>query len=1129
MATHLLYETSTGFNVFSLTGTESVQNVQVQKQLQNYEKFASVCKPIGALPFKSAGEALEAINTISEGLITDNLKAFLKQTFKKSTGVILGVSDNKLAATIQEELSISCIANAATHEIFRCVRYHYPTFAKVEVEDLTKAQLGLGHSYSRSKVKFNVHKVDNMIIQSIATLEQLDKDLNTFVMRIREWYSWHFPELTKIIKDPIHYAKLIKLIEDKANISDALLGDIETIVGDETVAKSVLQAARASMGTEISVIDLESIMHFANRVIDLLEYRSSLEQYLTKKMRDCAPNLQALIGDRVGARLISRAGSLTNLAKYPASTVQILGAEKALFRAMKVRGKTPKYGIIYNSSFINSDKVATKNKGKISRCLANKISIATRIDCFSENPSDKFGLTLKKQVDDRVTFFTSGATPKRNIDVMREVIKEVEQDFANHKRTADDFEEEHNEEVEQPKKKSKKESSKKEEKEEEQPKKKSSKKESSSKEEKMEVDEKKEKKDKKKEKESSKDKEKYNIYCLLYMLVMEIEQFRITLFNKFIKKLVFNHVRWLNRTRSIDGRGRSIVYKEMDSLEWLIRHRQSLPSLLRDKICKGIGGIRFPSLAAMVLMAEMEFDLFERVYVHFEANGIKQHHTILDSAAKQGRVDIVEYLVSRQHPFTNHAVEDASSGGHLSIVKSLLTCDYIQEYWYPSHDAYEYAAKGGHLEVLRYLDECQFIEKNAASSAIDLACQHGHEHVVLYLLENRKDIKYTKQASMFPSTYQMFFNPFLGDNVDMVRFLYQDAMVNPARWDKTPRIHFKNLDTLVNRLEWLPAEFYLDQQNIKDAFIRNDIPTIEYLLELQMTGVAGRTFSLGLVINEITSNNQLAFRVLDMGKSATDSVNLEILPVLAKKGNLELLKHYMTLFVQTRGHTFTPKDREQLFVDAAKAGQVTTAKYLYENEEFIHPTKPIDPLLFQQLVVGGYLAMVEYLLSIKYSSLYVVNADLLSEAALSGDLDMVRCILLSRKGLSLTAKVFQQAITANSLQIVQYLLSKVPKKLDASKYFSDTSFNGAIGAGNIGIIRELETYSQAVLSRCTLDVGVYIYSATLGNVVMLEQVLKNRLITKPTRSLVFLHEQIKKQGHHTYLKMFIKFESQSNT
>jgi len=145
-----------------------------------------------------------------------------------------------------------------------------------------------------------------------------------------------------------------------------------------------------------------------------------LSLYLKAKMNAVAPNLSALIGDVVGARLINHAGSLTTLAKYPASTVQILGAEKALFRALKTRSPTPKYGLIFNSSYIG--KAKTKDKGRISRYLANKCSIASRLDAFSDKPTNKFGLCLAQQVEDRLKFFETGVAPAKNIDVMHEVI-----------------------------------------------------------------------------------------------------------------------------------------------------------------------------------------------------------------------------------------------------------------------------------------------------------------------------------------------------------------------------------------------------------------------------------------------------------------------------------------------------------------------------------------------------------------------------------------------------------------------------------------------------------------------------------------------------------------------------------
>merc|ERR1712176_986513 len=142
-----------------------------------------------------------------------------------------------------------------------------------------------------------------------------------------------------------------------------------------------------------------------------------------EKMGVVAPNLSTLIGDTVAARLISKAGSLMNLAKAPASTVQILGAEKALFRALKTKGNTPKYGLIYHSTFIG--RADAKNKGRISRYLANKCSIATRIDSFADEPTRLYGEKLRDQVEERLKFYETGAAPRRNVDVMEEVAKHL--------------------------------------------------------------------------------------------------------------------------------------------------------------------------------------------------------------------------------------------------------------------------------------------------------------------------------------------------------------------------------------------------------------------------------------------------------------------------------------------------------------------------------------------------------------------------------------------------------------------------------------------------------------------------------------------------------------------------------
>merc|ERR1719419_1997929 len=267
-----------------------------------------------------------------------------------------------------------------------------------------------------------------MIIQSIALLDQLDKDVNTFAMRIREWYSYHFPELIKIVPENALYARVVKLIKNRKEVAQDHLEELEAILMDSARAQAVIDASKSSMGMDISPVDLLNIDMFASRVIGLTDYRKELSAYLQSKMALVAPNLATLIGDTVGARLISHAGSLTNLAKAPASTVQILGAEKALFRALKTRGNTPKYGLIFHSSFIG--RAGAKNKGRISRYLANKCSIASRIDCFSETSTKLFGEKLKEQVEDRLKFYDSGDLPKKNVDAMKEAIEAVKAENA---------------------------------------------------------------------------------------------------------------------------------------------------------------------------------------------------------------------------------------------------------------------------------------------------------------------------------------------------------------------------------------------------------------------------------------------------------------------------------------------------------------------------------------------------------------------------------------------------------------------------------------------------------------------------------------------------------------------------
>ncbi|CUT99603.1 nucleolar protein 56 [Echinococcus multilocularis] len=264
---------------------------------------------------------------------------------------------------------------------------------------------------------------DNMVIQTISLLDQMDKDINTFSMRIKEWFSYHFPELAKIVPESTNYIKLVNIIRSREDLTEDKLGQIEEVIHDHEKAVAILEVAKTSMGFDVTDQDVENLSSFAKSVQTFMERRAKAYSYLVNKLTGVAPNLNTLIGSQVAARLISHAGSLINLSKFPASTIQILGAEKALFRALRTRGRTPKYGLIFHSSYIG--RAAKENKGRISRFLAAKCALATRIDCFSDILCDVYGQHLKKQVEDRLKYFESGVMPITNAEAMAAAVKEA--------------------------------------------------------------------------------------------------------------------------------------------------------------------------------------------------------------------------------------------------------------------------------------------------------------------------------------------------------------------------------------------------------------------------------------------------------------------------------------------------------------------------------------------------------------------------------------------------------------------------------------------------------------------------------------------------------------------------------
>jgi len=193
------------------------------------------------------------------------VKSSKKQKFQ------LGICDPKLGAEITSEAGIAASYNETIAELIRGCRMHFnKILKKLKDDEVKRAQLGLAHSYSRNRCAQDVNRNDKPIIQTIALIEQLDKNINTFCMRLKEWFSWHFPELARIITDNHIYTKIVYLIKNRDGVSDERIPELAELTLDEDLAKQIVEASKISMGTEFSETDEAQIRKFCERVVQLV-------------------------------------------------------------------------------------------------------------------------------------------------------------------------------------------------------------------------------------------------------------------------------------------------------------------------------------------------------------------------------------------------------------------------------------------------------------------------------------------------------------------------------------------------------------------------------------------------------------------------------------------------------------------------------------------------------------------------------------------------------------------------------------------------------------------------------------------------------------------------------------------
>jgi len=348
---------------------------------------------------KDPEETAKALERIKAGKIVEEVAKIVKRLQARGYATFV-FERSEMAQNAQEKFRIN-VDVAKPSEAGEILRRNLGKlavdtgFADEETE-LNQWTHRVSMELTKMRVRKAVEKRDLVVIQVIQTIDDLDRTLNIFSSRVREWYGLHFPELDRLVENHETYARLIADLGERENFT---VKNLENQSLPKTKAEHIGKAAGTSMGAELDEGDIEQLRIICKNTLSLYDVRQRLEGYLESVMGDVAPNIRALGGPLLGARLIALAGGLNNIAKMPASTIQLLGAEKALFRALKTGTRPPKHGIIFQHSLIQEAK--RWQRGKVARALAGKLAIAARTDAFSgKYTGDSLQLGLEKRISE---------------------------------------------------------------------------------------------------------------------------------------------------------------------------------------------------------------------------------------------------------------------------------------------------------------------------------------------------------------------------------------------------------------------------------------------------------------------------------------------------------------------------------------------------------------------------------------------------------------------------------------------------------------------------------------------------------------------------------------------------------
>lgn len=337
----------------------------------------------GFFAFDSENELISKRLFPTEEIIDRLAKIDDKQIVKEESEIIDELSQEYDQIIIESNKRLSDYDNdkimiETPNRAGEFLRMNYDKF-DLDGEEINK----IYQNFAIYKIKKESAGEDKHLIQAVNSIDEIDDAISKLIERIREWYALYFPEM-EVIRNNETYIKLISQNKTKEEILNAK---------PEAFPQDIID-----LEEDINPIDLEIMNNYAKSIHELQKSRKNIENYIDSKMEAIAPNLRLLVGPTLGAKLISHAGGLKRLAMYPSSTVQIMGAEKALFRHLKSGDRPPKYGLIYQHPQVRGAK--WWNRGKIARMLAGKISLAARRDVFTKTLDENIEQEFKDKVEE---------------------------------------------------------------------------------------------------------------------------------------------------------------------------------------------------------------------------------------------------------------------------------------------------------------------------------------------------------------------------------------------------------------------------------------------------------------------------------------------------------------------------------------------------------------------------------------------------------------------------------------------------------------------------------------------------------------------------------------------------------